>query len=140
MDISIRLLQNWVGREKIRIEKIASGAAIIIWDASKRRAAATHFYSTDEAKIEEKIKELLASLQVQDNDFSKIRVKIVGGADVAGLNVGRKFIASLFNVIKRMGLPVGGYDIGGNVTRSVTFDPVTGRCIVSYLIGGEKEI
>jgi Chemotaxis protein; stimulates methylation of MCP proteins len=140
MDISIRLLQNWVGREKIRIEKIASGAAIIIWDASKRRAAATHFYSTDEAKIEEKIKELLASLQIQDNDFSKIRVKIVGGADVAGLNVGRKFIASLFNVIKRMGLPVGGYDIGGNVTRSVTFDPVTGRCIVSYLIGGEKEI
>ena len=140
MDISIRLLQNWVGREKIRVEKIASGAAIIIWDASKRRAAATHFYSTDEAKIEEKIKELLASLQVQDNDFSKIRVKIVGGADVAGLNVGRKFIASLFNVIKRMGLPVGGYDIGGNVTRSVTFDPVTGRCIVSYLIGGEKEI
>jgi chemotaxis receptor (MCP) glutamine deamidase CheD len=140
MDISIRLLQNWVGREKIRIEKIASGAAIIIWDASKRRAAATHFYSTDEAKIEEKIKELLASLQVQDNDFSKIRVKVVGGADVAGLNVGRKFIASLFNVIKRMGLPVGGYDIGGNVTRSVTFDPVTGRCIVSYLIGGEKEI
>jgi chemotaxis receptor (MCP) glutamine deamidase CheD len=140
MDISIRLLQNWVGREKIRIEKIASGAAIIIWDASKRRAAATHFYSTDEAKIEEKIKELLASLQVQDGDFSKIRVKIVGGADVAGLSVGRKFIASLFNVIKRMGLPVGGYDIGGNVTRSVTFDPVTGRCIVSYLIGGEKEI
>lgn len=140
MDISIRLLQNWVGREKIRIEKIASGAAIIIWDASKRRAAATHFYSTDEAKIEEKIKELLASLQVQDNDFSKIRVKVVGGADVAGLSVGRKFIASLFNVIKRMGLPVGGYDIGGNVTRSVTFDPVTGRCIVSYLIGGEKEI
>jgi chemotaxis receptor (MCP) glutamine deamidase CheD len=140
MDISIRLLQNWVGREKIRIEKIASGAAIIIWDASKRRAAATHFYSTDEAKIEEKIKELLASLQIQDNDFSKIRVKIVGGADVAGLDVGRKFIASLFNVIKRMGLPVGGYDIGGNVTRSVTFDPVTGRCIVSYLIGGEKEI
>jgi len=140
MDISIRLLQNWVGREKIRVEKIASGAAIIIWDASKRRAAATHFYSTDEAKIEEKIKELLASLQIQDNDFSKIRVKIVGGADVAGLNVGRKFIASLFNVIKRMGLPVGGYDIGGNVTRSVTFDPVTGRCIVSYLIGGEKEI
>jgi chemotaxis receptor (MCP) glutamine deamidase CheD len=140
MDISIRLLQNWVGREKIRIEKIASGAAIIIWDAPKRRAAATHFYSTDEAKIEEKIKELLASLQIQDNDFSKIRVKIVGGADVAGLNVGRKFIASLFNVIKRMGLPVGGYDIGGNVTRSVTFDPVTGRCIVSYLIGGEKEI
>jgi chemotaxis receptor (MCP) glutamine deamidase CheD len=140
MDISIRLLQNWVGREKIRIEKIASGAAIIIWDAPKRRAAATHFYSTDEAKIEEKIKELLASLQIQDNDFSKIRVKIVGGADVAGLNVGRKFIASLLNVIKRMGLPVGGYDIGGNVTRSVTFDPVTGRCIVSYLIGGEKEI
>ena len=140
MDISIRLLQNWVGREKIRIEKIASGAAIIIWDASKRRAAATHFYSTDEAKIEEKIKELLASLQIQDNDFSKIRVKVVGGADVAGLNVGRKFIAFLFNVIKRMGLPVGGYDIGGNVTRSVTFDPVTGRCIVSYLIGGEKEI
>jgi chemotaxis receptor (MCP) glutamine deamidase CheD len=140
MDISIRLLQNWVGREKIRIEKIASGAAIIIWDTSKRRAAATHFYSTDEAKIEEKIKELLASLQIQDNDFSKIRVKVVGGADVAGLNVGRKFIASLFNVIKRMGLPVGGYDIGGNVTRSVTFDPVTGRCIVSYLIGGEKEI
>jgi len=140
MDISIRLLQNWVGREKIRIEKIASGAAIIIWDASKRRAAATHFYSTDEAKIEEKIKELLASLQIQDNDFSKIRVKVVGGADVAGINLGRKFIASLFNVIKRMGLPVGGYDIGGNVTRSVTFDPVTGRCIVSYLIGGEKEI
>jgi chemotaxis receptor (MCP) glutamine deamidase CheD len=140
MDISIRLLQNWVGREKIRIEKIASGAAIIIWDTSKRRAAATHFYSTDEAKIEEKIKELLASLQIQDNDFSKIRVKVVGGADVAGLNVGRKFMASLFNVIKRMGLPVGGYDIGGNVTRSVTFDPVTGRCIVSYLIGGEKEI
>jgi chemotaxis receptor (MCP) glutamine deamidase CheD len=139
MDISIRLLQNWVGREKIRIEKIASGAAIIIWDTSKRRAAATHFYSTDEAKIEEKIKELLASLQIQDNDFSKIRVKVVGGADVAGLNVGRKFMASLFNVIKRMGLPVGGYDIGGNVTRSVTFDPVTGRCIVSYLIGGEKE-
>ncbi|MFZ8802862.1 MAG: hypothetical protein ACO2PO_07720 [Candidatus Calescibacterium sp.] len=140
MDISIRLLQNWVGREKIRVEKIASGAAIIIWDASKRRAAATHFYSTDEAKIEEKIKELLASLQIQDNDFSKIRVKVVGGADVAGINLGRKFIASLFNVIKRMGLPVGGYDIGGNVTRSVTFDPVTGRCIVSYLIGGEKEI
>jgi chemotaxis receptor (MCP) glutamine deamidase CheD len=140
MDISIRLLQNWVGREKIRIEKIASGAAIIIWDAPKRRAAATHFYSTDEAKIEEKIKELLANLQVQDGDLPKIRVKIVGGADVAGLSVGRKFIASLFNVIKRMGLPVGGYDIGGNVTRSVTFDPVTGRCIVSYLIGGEKEI
>jgi hypothetical protein len=54
MDISIRLLQNWVGRERIKIEKVASGAAIIIWDVAKRRAAATHFYSTDESKIEEK--------------------------------------------------------------------------------------
>jgi chemotaxis receptor (MCP) glutamine deamidase CheD len=140
MDISIRLLQNWVGRERIKIEKVASGAAIIIWDAAKRRAAATHFYSTDESKIEEKIKELLTSLQIQDNDFSKIRVKVVGGADVSGLNLGKKFIASLFNVIKKMGLPVGGYDVGGNVTRSVTFDPVTGKCIVSYLIGGEREV
>ncbi len=140
MDISIRLLQNWVGRERIKIEKVASGAAIIIWDASKRRAAATHFYSTDEAKIEEKIRELLTSLQIQDNDFSKIRVKVVGGSDVAGLNLGKKFIASLFNVIKKMGLPVGGYDVGGSVTRSVTFDPVTGKCIVSYLIGGEREV
>jgi len=140
MDVSIRLLQNWVGRERIKIEKVASGAAIIIWDAAKRRAAATHFYSTDEAKIEEKIKELLTSLQIQDNDFSKIRVKVVGGADVAGLNLGKKFITSLFNVIKRMGLPVGGYDVGGNITRSVTFDPVTGKCIVSYLIGGEREV
>jgi chemotaxis receptor (MCP) glutamine deamidase CheD len=140
MDISIRLLQNWVGRERIKIEKVASGAAIIIWDAAKRRAAATHFYSTDESKIEEKIKELLTSLQIQDNDFSKIRVKVVGGADVGGLNLGKKFIASLFNVIKKMGLPVGGYDVGGNVTRSVTFDPVTGKCIVSYLIGGEREV
>jgi chemotaxis receptor (MCP) glutamine deamidase CheD len=79
-------------------------------------------------------------LQIQDNDFSKIRVKVVGGADVSGLNLGKKFIASLFNVIKKMGLPVGGYDVGGNVTRSVTFDPVTGKCIVSYLIGGEREV
>jgi chemotaxis receptor (MCP) glutamine deamidase CheD len=140
MEVSLKLLQTWVGKEKIKIEKVATGMAIVIWDPFGRRCAATHFFSSDESKVEEKIRELINALGVKDHDFEKLRVKLAGGADVAGLQIGRKFSAAVINAIRKMKLPVGGYDIGGSVTRTVTFDPVSGRCVVYYLIGGQREI
>ncbi len=140
MDVSLRLLQSWTGREKVNIEKVASGIALIIWDPMRRQAASCHFFSRDETKIEGKIVELINSLGVDGANVSNLRAKIVGGADVAGLQIGKKFAISVVNILKKLGIPIGGYDIGGNVTRNVSFDPVTGRCIVSYLIGGSREV
>ena len=140
MEVTLKLLQSWTGREKIRIEKVASGIAIILWDPIKKRASSCHFFTREERKIEEKLREMLESLNVGNAEVSRIRAKIVGGADVAGLQVGKKFAYTLVEVMKKMGIPIGGYDLGGNVTRNVTFDPVTGKCVVSYLTGGAREI
>lgn len=139
-EVSLKLLQTWTGGEKITIEKVASGLAVIVWDPLKRRCACTHFFARDEKKIEEKLSELISLLGVDNSQISRLRVKVVGGADVAGLQIGKKLAVMFFNVVKRMNLPVGGYDIGGNITRNVTFDPVTGKCVINYLIGSSKEI
>ena len=140
MEVSIKLLQSWTGREKIKIEKVASGIAIILWDPIKKKASSCHFFARDERKVEDKLKEMLDSLGVGDSELPRIRAKIAGGADVAGLQVGKKFTVIVVEVMKRMGIPIGGYDLGGNVTRNVSFDPVTGKCVVSYLTGGAREI
>ncbi len=140
-EVSVKLLQSWVGRERIIIEKVATGAAVIIWDPLQRKAASTHLFITDEAKLEEKLKELLSQLNIgDDSSLQRVRVKIAGGADVAGLQIGKKFVNILINVIKKLKIPVGGYDLGGNVTRTVVFDPVTGKCTVHFLVGGTREI
>jgi chemotaxis receptor (MCP) glutamine deamidase CheD len=140
MEVNIKLLQSWTGREKIRIEKVASGMAVILWDPVSKKASATHFFTREDKKIEEKLKEMLTSLGVDHNGISRIRAKIIGGADVAGLQVGKKFAATVVEAMKKLGIPIGGYDLGGNITRNVSFDPVTGKCIVSYLTGGAREI
>lgn len=139
-EVSIKLLQTWAGGEKVVIEKVASGLAVIIWDPLKKRCACTHFFARDEKKIEEKLKELISLLGVENSQISRLRAKIAGGSDVAGLQIGKKLTFILFDVIKKLGLPVGGYDIGGNITRTVIFDPITGKCVVNYLIGSSKEI
>lgn len=139
-EVSLKLLQTWVGGDKVVIEKVASGLAIIIWDPLKRRCACTHFFARDEKKIEDKLRELMSLIGVDNSQISRLRVKVAGGADVAGLQIGRKLTVMVFDVIKRLGLLVGGYDIGGNITRNIVFDPVTGRCVINYLIGSSKEI
>lgn len=139
-EVSLKLLQTWTGGEKVTIEKVASGLAVIVWDPLKRRCACTHFFARDEKKIEEKLSELISLLGVDNTQISRLRIKVAGGADVAGLQIGKKLAVMLFNAVKRMNLPVGGYDIGGNITRNITFDPVTGKCVIHYLIGSSKEI
>lgn len=137
---SIKLLQTWVGSEKVVVEKVASGIALFLWDPVKRRCACTHFFARDEKKIEEKIMELISLLGVENSQLSRLRIKVAGGSDVAGLQIGKKLTVMLFNVIKKIGIPIGGYDVGGNITRTLVFDPVTGKCVVNYLIGSSKEI
>lgn len=139
-EVSVKLLQTWVGGEKIVMEKVASGVAVFIWDPVKRRCACSHFFARDEMKIEEKLRELISLLGVNNDQLSRLRIKVAGGADVAGLQIGKKLTFMLFNVIKKLNIPVGGYDIGGNVTRNITFDPITGKCTINYLIGSSKEI
>lgn len=139
-EVVVKISQTWTGGEKVKIEKVASGLAIVIWDPVKRRCVATHFFARDESKVEEKLKELISLLGIDGPQMHFLRAKIVGGADVAGLQVGRKLAVMVVNILKKLGIPIGGYDIGGNVTRDVIFDPVTGKCVVQYLIGGAKEI
>ena len=138
--MKIKLLETYVGQDKVVVEKVATGIAFIIWDAKRKVAGATHIFSSKDEDIERMIRELVQKLGLNDKDFVSVRVKFAGGADVPGLSIGKRMVNTVVSVVKKLGLPVGGYDVGGHVTRDVFFDPKTGICEVRYLIGGKNKI
>lgn len=85
------------------------------------------------------IRETLRQMEAKGASRSRITVKIAGGAkmfDVKGGNlgnIGQRNIESVHTVLKQEGIRLLAENVGGNVARTLLFDPVSGQgCIKSY--------
>lgn len=149
----LRIFETHVGREIVKVEKITSGLGVFVWDPMRRIGASAHVFSatpmgglsgSDNVKnifdIPSTIRNMFTKLGIDSAGVARTRIKFAGGADLPGLKIGRKLVARLITFIRSAELQVGGYDVGGNVVRTASFNPITGKVIVEYSTGGVKVI
>ncbi len=75
----------------------------------------------------------------------RLQAKIAGGSQLfmnqkAGGSVGEKNVQMVRQVLRELGIPIAGEDVGGNYGRTLHFFVATGKMIVSTVGKGEKEI
>lgn len=140
----------YVGDKIVEVRYITCGVALFFWNAKKKLGGSLYFISLDEKPttvptnipnwLEYTVRNIMKLLDPDRVHRQFIRAKIVGGADITGLNLGKKNINEVFKILKNAKIPVGGYDYGRSVVRTCFFHPQDGRVVVEYSIGGTKTI
>lgn len=135
-------------RDVIVVPKISCGVAIFIWDIVVKAGGACHVFSTSVIMsdtmsggfVGKAIKELIRKLAVDETSKARLRAKIVGGADIAGLSIGRELAGTVQMTLSREGIRIIAQDVGGVATRSAKFNLNDGSVAISYITGGTKVI
>lgn len=73
---------------------------------------------------------------------SMLEAKIAGGASMfkeeSGMNIGKRNVEAVKNVLRKFGIRLVAEDTGGNRARSIEYDVGTGKLFIRMVGGGER--
>ncbi len=136
-------------RETIVTHALGSCIAVCLWDPAVRVAGLLHFLLPDAAINPERARTqpatfansgvplLFQAAYALGLDKKRCKVRLVGGADVAGLagvgalNVGKRNVMAARNILWKNGALITAEAIGGSAPRTVTLHVVDGTLEVS---------
>jgi len=134
-----------VTSEVVVTHALGSCIAVCIWDATASVAGLLHFLLPDSAVNPERARQQPAAFAntglpiffqaayALGLDKKRCRVRLVGGAEVAGLggagslNVGKRNLLAARNILWRNGLLIHSEAVGGTIPRSVMLHVGDGR-------------
>ena len=146
--VKIDFFEKYVGKDRVEVTNVATDVVLFIWHSASRTVGAFRVFSIEGGAVEDKVsynpksilKELIEEMKQSSDDASsfkiQLRAKLIGGSDVAGLKIGKRIAEGLVKLLHEEGIPIGGYDTGGSITRKIIFNPVRGEAIVTYRTGG----
>ena len=122
----------------------AGGMAHMVLPVSSEGHGHTH----QEAKfVDQAVPRLLEEVEMLGGRRSRLIAKLVGGAQMvrpiypdSSLNVGQRNAEAAKEVLKRLGIRIGGSDLGGNRGRTARLSVDTGRLRVSTAGGAIYEL
>jgi chemotaxis protein CheD len=88
---------------------------------------------------------LVQEIEKAGGKRERLQAKIAGGSQLfmnqkPGNSVGEKNVQAVRRVLKELGIPIAGEDVGGNHGRTLRFFVETGQVIISTVGRGEKEV
>lgn len=127
--------------DKICTAGLGSCIGIILYDTETKVAGLVHIMLPDSTKIKQNqnlikfadtgIDALIALLEQQKVPRKNLKAKIAGGACMFAFtskdigSIGQQNIDAVRNKLKDLEIPIVAEDVGGNVGRTITFDPVS---------------
>lgn len=135
------------GKGTLSITGLGSCIAIVLYDEASHVGGLAHVLLPDPSFskrdrcwlfVTEAIPALLDELEEAGADRGRLTARLIGGAamfqDLLGQdkpNIGRRNISAARRMLARVGIPVVGEDVGGELGRSIDFDLSNGRIQIS---------
>ncbi|HAQ06191.1 MAG TPA: chemotaxis protein CheD [Bacillus bacterium] len=142
----------------IRTTGLGSCVGVVLYDLARELAGMAHVMLPDsslarsgpinKAKYADTaVKELLAVLLTQGAQYSRIKAKLAGGAQMFQftasndmMRIGPRNVDSIVSELKGLRIPIAGQDVGGSSGRTIEFNPKTGLMQIRTVNKGNSEL
>jgi len=120
-----------------RMTGLSGGAHILLPESESGLSTFSKFYNVVSA-----LDEILTQFASQGSSLESLRAKIVGGANVIGVNMltGERNIKSVVRQLVARKIFVAAQDVGGRYSRTAKFESITGNLIVRIPETNESKI
>jgi len=120
-----------------RLTGLSGGAHILLPESESGVSSFSKFYNVVSA-----LDEMLAQFTNQGSTLEALRAKIVGGANVIGVNMltGERNVKSVVRQLVARKIFVAALEVGGRYSRTAKFESTTGNLIVRISETNESKI
>ncbi|MBX6352316.1 MAG: chemotaxis protein CheD [Thermoflavifilum sp.] len=141
---------------RLRTTGLGSCVCLVLWDRWAAVGGMAHIMLPDTPRgggvdpgeegryVRTAVPWLLEQMRAYGARYEQVVARLVGGADMfrmpahARLQIGRRNVEALVEVLARLQISVVASDVGGHVSRSVDFDVSTGRVWIRRGNGDER--
>jgi chemotaxis protein CheD len=162
METAIEVLRVGIAESKLaqapvrlRTTGLGSCVGVVVWDPLSRVAGLLHVMLPEapskpeiilDKYADSGVRHLLEQLREAGVAVRQLRAKLAGGAQMFApmgsdlLKIGPRNVEAVKSALLEYGIPVLAEDIGGNVGRTIEFDPLTERLEVKTALNGTISI